>query len=73
MGGDSGQYPVCVGSLWKTQWREAAQREAQGHRPVQELLFVSPDPAPRCSGTALTNTGSSGWSAVRTLGTVPVC
>ena len=56
--------PSCSGSLWKTWRREAAQSEAQGHRPVQELLFVSSDPALRCSGW--------GCSATRAMGTVPV-
>ena len=49
------QFPRCSGSLWKTRWREATQSEAQGHRPVQELLFVSSGPALRCSGSALSN------------------
>lgn len=34
-------YSGCRGSLWKTHWREVAQSEAQGHRHVWELLFVS--------------------------------
>ena len=55
MGAERGPLPWRSGSLRKTQWREATQSDAQGHRPVQELLFVSSDPALRCSGSALTN------------------
>ena len=39
VGGDRGLVP-----------REAAQSEAQGHRPDQELLFLNSRPALRCSG-----------------------
>ena len=30
VGGDRDKLPWCSGSLWKTQWREAAQSEARG-------------------------------------------
>ena len=45
--------PGCSGSLWKSRQSEAAQSEAQGHRPVGAA--VSSGPALRCSVSALTN------------------
>ena len=48
------QCPRGHGSILKICWKEAAQRVAQGHRPVQELLFVSSGPALRGSGSTLT-------------------
>ena len=48
------QSPRGHGSILKICWKEATQREAQGHRPVQELLFVSSGPALRGSGSTLT-------------------
>ena len=49
MGGGRGPVPRCYGSLWKTLWKEATYSEAQGHRPVQKLLFVTSGPALRGS------------------------
>ena len=73
MGGDRGLAPGCSGSLWKSQWKQAAQSEAQGHRHVQELLFVSSGPSLSCSGSALTDRWGWGCFALRAMGAVPVC
>ena len=48
------QCPRGHRNILKICWKEAAQRVAQGYRPVQELLFVSSGPALRGSGSALT-------------------
>ena len=47
--------PRCYGSFRKTRWKEAAHSEAQGHRPVQKLLFVTSGPALRGSKSDLSN------------------
>ena len=52
--------PRCNGSLWKTFWKEATYSEAQGHRPVQKLLFVTSGPALRGSRSDLSNRGAEG-------------
>ena len=44
--GGAGLVPRCNGSLWKICRKEATHSETQGHRPVQNLLFVT-------SGSAL--------------------
>ena len=52
--------PRCNGSLWKTCWKEAAHSEAQGHRLVQKLLFVTSGPALRGSRSDLSNRRAEG-------------
>ena len=59
MGGDR-LSARCNGSLWKTCWKEATHSEAQGHRPVQKLLFVTSGPALRGSRSDLSNRGCGG-------------
>ena len=60
---ETGSVPRCNGSLWKTCWKEAAHSEAQGHRPVQKLLFVTSGPALRGSRSDLSNRRA--WGALK--------
>ena len=55
-----GSVPRCNGSLWKTCWKEATYSEAQGHRHVQKLLFVTSGPALRGPRSDLSNRGPGG-------------
>ena len=48
---------------WKpleTCWKEGTHSEAQGHRPVQKLLFVTSGPSLRGSRSDLSNRGAGG-------------
>ena len=58
-----GSVPRCNGSLWKTCWKEATYSEAQGHRHVQKLLFVTSGPALRGSRSDLSN--KRAWGALK--------
>lgn len=57
---ETGSVPRYNGSLCKTCWKEATHSEAQGHRPVQKLLFVTSGPALRGSRSDLSNRGAEG-------------
>ena len=60
---ETGSVPRYNGSLCKTCWKEATHSEAQGHRPVQKLLFVTSGPALRGSRSDLSNRGA--WAALQ--------
>ena len=60
MGGDRSPVPQVQRKPLEAPVEGGRASEAQGHRPVQELLFVSSGHALRCSGSALTSRWAGG-------------